>query len=1008
MMRFTIKFLIVLIFSYLPPASQAVTYYIAPDGDDGNQGDSEASAWRTIDKLNSVGIVNNTTVLFKRGGVFRGSVSYKAFPKNLAVGAYGSGENPILAGSVVITGWKPTTQKALNSKVVYEAEVSSLPLSEGGIQHLFVNGELMTLARYPNVDSPAATNWLKVGASAGKDAFTDPKLVAYKKPNDYWQGATLRIRDYSWTYTILTVTGYTAASGKITAKGLEDQLPEWGYFLDNKLEELDYPGEWYYDANLKKVYFYPKAAGDPNKLLVEGTTYGNFIATRKGVDNVTIEDLTFRHFTGTAVQIGSSDNAVIRNCRFEHNGVGISAWNTTHLLVTGNTLDHQLKAGIGLSAESGYDIKGSLVEKNTLTNNAMYPLYGDRTAAIYQGVGINVAGKGFTVRQNTIENSSHAGIFLQGEGYHVIENNVIRKSLLLLNDGGAVVIQSPGNTIRGNFLLESVGNVDESNGCGSLTTAPCGHHPPYGMGVGAGNNFKDNVIEGNTVANNSDMGIRLNAFIGTIVRNNLLYNNDPNISIEDKKGPSLNNLVEGNIIYAITPNQRGLLLTGKANQAQINNRNYCNPYSEIMAVRDSKPYSLAYWKSAFPEYDKNANNCTFRLDQYQVTAPGPNLIVNSSFDEGVAPWKGVYDLTQTLLDGGSLKLVMSPKDSFSTVSQASLKLVKDQFYRLKFSVVGSDFGNLEVTAKDLVNPDESARVDRTFACDKNRKDYEMVFAFPRTTDNAAIQFLARSYNPADAYWLDNITLEPVSAVLNKATQQSQLFMNTAETVKNIKLRGKYLDLDGNKVTSLTLAPFTSAVLIYQGKVRPKEVPQAASDVEIIDDNFYALDAQGNFEYIDESGQQSVPLEQFKGFGFKLPKGGFSSEISGLLFMTKGDDFFPANTLIVAEKSGKVYWWTPTQLEPSTMDFTPVNAIFSVPTDNGKDSIYYLIGDEIFSSANPQLRLSLQSIGFPTNTPVKSIARDEQNDSYYAVTQSNQIYVYNISTGQWEEQVEDAE
>jgi len=82
-----------------------------------------------------------------------------------------------------------TTHPALGSKV-YEADVSALPLTDNGIHHLFVNGELMTIARYPNVDSPADKNWLKVGAGAGTDAFTDPALAAYGKPDGYWKGAT--------------------------------------------------------------------------------------------------------------------------------------------------------------------------------------------------------------------------------------------------------------------------------------------------------------------------------------------------------------------------------------------------------------------------------------------------------------------------------------------------------------------------------------------------------------------------------------------------------------------------------------------------------------------------------------------------------------------------------------------------------------------------------------------------------------------------------------------------
>jgi len=509
----------------LPLPAMAATYYTSTSGNDANDGLSETTAWQTINKVNSVEFPDNSIILFKRGEVFRGAISTLKFPKGLTFGAYGTGDNPVIAGSVSITGGQPTTRPGLTSSV-YEADVSTLPLTAKGIEQLYVNGELMTIARYPNVDSPAAKNWLKVGANAGTTSFTDPALVAYGKPDNYWTGATLRIRNYSWTYVVSPITGYQAATGKITATGLSDQLPEWGYFLDGKLEELDFPGEWYYDATAQKVYLYPKAGVNLTTALVEGATYDVGLSIGSQKDNTTAENLTFHHFLDRGVSITGNNNPIVRNCRFEHNTTGVYVWNAANALVSHNILDHQLSTSLILQAQSTFAVQNSVAENNQITNTAMYPVYGVRYDGFYQGLGINVAGRGYTVRQNTVENSSHAGIFVTNNGNHLIEQNTIRNALVLLNDGGALVINSDGNTIRQNLIFDTVGNIDESNGCGSMTQTPCAHHSSYGMGIGSNPGFKDNVIDGNTIANNPDIGIRLNAFVNTIVRNNVLYNND--------------------------------------------------------------------------------------------------------------------------------------------------------------------------------------------------------------------------------------------------------------------------------------------------------------------------------------------------------------------------------------------------------------------------------------------------------------------------------------------------
>ncbi len=818
MLKKKLRYLLFLTGLGLTPTVQSATYYVSSStGNDANEGISESSPWQTIDKVNEVTFDENSSIFFKRGEIFRGAISSYKFQTGLTFGAYGTGDNPIIAGSVQITGWKQTEHPALGSNV-YEADVSTFIVeddkgNENKIQHLFVNGELMTIARYPNVDSPADKNWLKVGAGAGKDAFTDPALVDYTKPDGYWKDAILRIRTYSWYYKVFKVTGYTA--GKINATGLGEQLPEWGYFLDDKLEELDHPGEWYYDALAKKVYLYPRGNVNPDTLLIEGSTYKTGLNIYWHEDNSIVENLTFRHFTSVGVAINNSDNVTVHHCHFEYNTKGVSIYKSANFLVTDNTFNHQLNNSIGLSAPSDFDVQASAVEKNQMTNTGLFPLYCTRYEGVCYGIGISVFGKAQTIRQNTIENTGWIGIYLKAGGHHLVENNVVRKALVLLNDGGAVTIGSSGNTIRGNFLLESIGNVDESNGCGSLNSTPCMHHPSYGMGIGADSQFKDNVIEGNTVANNPDMGIRLNSFINTVVRNNVVYNNDPQIAVQDKKGPSHDNVVEGNIIYSLNPDQRGLVLTGATNHGMINNKLYCNPYNETVFVRESKQYSLAHWKKAFPSYDKNAKWCGVRLEEYSVSnVVDANLLSESNFQMALQTEKA------------------------STHSTNRFALRENQYYRLKFGVLGNGFGAIRVRVNNAPKG-ESWEIlkSSTFAYDSTHKDYEMFFLSPRALDQALLVFstIKAGSIGADTLDFDNVTFEAVDAVLNDATQQSKLFTNTTENDKTIDLGGTtYLDLNGDTVTgSLTLEPFTSQILIYSSGDMPPPLPADKLDAPIL-------------------------------------------------------------------------------------------------------------------------------------------------------------------------------
>ncbi len=71
-------------------------YYVSADGDDGNDGRSPESAWKTLAKVSSFDFCEGDAVRFRRGDVFRGYVKTRAGVKYCA---FGDGEKPKLYGS---------------------------------------------------------------------------------------------------------------------------------------------------------------------------------------------------------------------------------------------------------------------------------------------------------------------------------------------------------------------------------------------------------------------------------------------------------------------------------------------------------------------------------------------------------------------------------------------------------------------------------------------------------------------------------------------------------------------------------------------------------------------------------------------------------------------------------------------------------------------------------------------------------------------------------------------
>lgn len=92
--------LLALSFSESALAANTVYYVDAVNGNDNNDGRSENSAWKTVNKVNSQTFEAGDQILFKRGDIFNGALAPKgsgASGNHIKLGAYGNGNLPIIS-----------------------------------------------------------------------------------------------------------------------------------------------------------------------------------------------------------------------------------------------------------------------------------------------------------------------------------------------------------------------------------------------------------------------------------------------------------------------------------------------------------------------------------------------------------------------------------------------------------------------------------------------------------------------------------------------------------------------------------------------------------------------------------------------------------------------------------------------------------------------------------------------------------------------------------------------
>jgi hypothetical protein len=479
------------------------TFYVSPNGSDKNLGTKE-QPFATISRAKEVviqskqmrkGPVNvwiqggtyylNQPIVFEPddSGTADGGVSYAAYP----------GEKVTISGGKKLNcNWYPYQGG------IWQCELPEAREGKLNFTQLFVNGKRQIRARYPNYDPTDPKNFSGYTRAAGpladdlpsphaepEDEMTfssgaprgvsfDPDTFSkkrWKKPDEaiihiyqamYWGNLQWQIKDIDWDDHILW---FGHGGQQMGAKWHDDPCrvdKSSFFFIENVFEELDAPGEWYFDQEMGILYYLPPDDVDLDTAVVEIPILQRLVEFVGNQDNpvqhITLQGFRFAHTRSTfletyevpslsdwsihrggTVYLQGAHHCTIKDCFFDAvggNAVFMNEHNRGNL-VTGCKFTESGDSAICFvgSLERTVGTQRNFPYECSAVNNLIHNcgVFGKQIAGVY----ISRA-KRITAGHNEIYHMPRAGICI-GDGTwggHIIEYNSIHETCLETGDHG--------------------------------------------------------------------------------------------------------------------------------------------------------------------------------------------------------------------------------------------------------------------------------------------------------------------------------------------------------------------------------------------------------------------------------------------------------------------------------------------------------------------------------------------------------------------------------------------
>jgi hypothetical protein len=323
-----------ILFSYLALAfalnSGAQTIYVSNSGNDANPGTKEkpvstfAKAQELVWKLP---LGASVKVLFGNGIYYlpeairfteadnKTSVIYQAVEEGRAI---------ISGGTLLHLEWKP------RKNGIFVAKVEGNP----DIDQLYVNGKRQRMARFPNaVAGKNVFDTWDLSHQAKPDSTNNPlsseRIARWKHPEGGYIHAmhSALWGDMHWLIKAKNADGTLNYEGGWQNNRPSEMHPVYR-MVENIFEELDVPGEWFFNSGEKNLYFIPESGTDLKSAKVEVVKLKELIVfsgdKENPVRNIQLKGFVFRHAARTFMEnkepLLRSDWTICRKAAVVFNG----------------------------------------------------------------------------------------------------------------------------------------------------------------------------------------------------------------------------------------------------------------------------------------------------------------------------------------------------------------------------------------------------------------------------------------------------------------------------------------------------------------------------------------------------------------------------------------------------------------------------------------------------------------------------------------------------------------